>query len=71
MAEENPWIEHAGDKCPVEAGTIVDARYRDGSPKFGLVALEITSGWRDASARFWVTSDRRHSDIIAYRIVTP
>jgi hypothetical protein len=67
---ENEWIEHTGDKCPLVAGTPVEVRFRNGGHG-SYEALRHTAGWRDASARFWVTSDDHHSDIIAYRVVKP
>ena len=62
------WIEWGGGKCPVEKGTIVDVRYRDGLEISAIPANDdVSESARDASRTFW----RNHgsiSDIIAYRI---
>lgn len=63
---DSDWIEWNGGRCPVEAGTLTDVRYRDGGEK-RVRALWATTEWRAGEARFW-TNDGHHSDIIAYRL---
>lgn len=38
-ANKEGWIRHRGGKCPVEAGTLVDVRYRSGDINIGVSAL--------------------------------
>lgn len=68
---DDGWIEWNGGDCPVQKGTLVDVKYRDGEEVLNLKALEIDNGYvSDASWAFW-----RHSmslsDIIAYRLSQP
>lgn len=62
----NEWIKHAGGKCPVERGVLVDVRYRDGREVYGLPALE-PEGFRDATEPFW-ESDGMAMDITEWRL---
>lgn len=66
--EKNEWIEHYGDRCPVEGRTLLDVRYRCGAEQ-RVRALWATPEWRNGEQRFWATSDRHPNDIIAYRVV--
>ena len=68
-AKNDGWIEWGGGECPVECGTVVDVKYRDGVIKKGLRALIANSG-RSASRLFWV-KDNIPTDIIAYRLHQP
>ena len=66
------WIEWKGGRCPVEKGTLVDVKYRDGIEIFSLPALlnppyEENNTFRDASGAFWRKHGQRN-DIIAYRL---
>jgi hypothetical protein len=63
------WIEWGGGECPVEEGTLIDVRYRDGEEKFGLNALWNEDG-RDSSENFWHNDDY-NVDIVAYRLHRP
>lgn len=70
----NDWIDWKWPKgaphrtMPVEPGTLVDVRYRDGGDGWNLVAGEDSGpNWRDAEYRFW-KQERHHSDIVAYRL---
>ena len=59
------WIPWGGGACPVEVGTRVDVRYRDGWEGDGLA-----SKWRWHHAT-QESSDVKGLDIIAYRVVKP
>ena len=61
------WIRNEGG-CPVERGTLVDVKYRNGEENFGLPALvDCNKLWRDASSEFW-TLDGVSSDIEFWRL---
>ena len=66
---ESDWIEWGGgDECPLEIGTIIDAKYRD-----GFVEKRVPAGEYSYSPDSRAAKDWRHTgndyDIIAYRIV--
>lgn len=72
-AKNDGWIEWAGGKCPVEEGTLVDVRYRNGHENHHVHAGE----WCDDTgsdpawcAENWTHSNNNH-DIIAYRLHQP
>jgi hypothetical protein len=76
MATE--WIEWAGGECPVEAGTLVDCKYRDGTFALGLKAQRLNSRVTAGRTKgliyaahyaFWV-ANKLGNDIIAYRVVS-
>lgn len=54
------WIRHRGGKCPVEAGTLVDVRFRSGIIKTACDSLSFR--WSHSGAM---------GDIMAYRLHTP
>lgn len=54
------WTRHRGGKCPVEAGTLVDVRFRSGIIK--TVCDSLSFRWSHSGAM---------GDIMAYRIHTP
>lgn len=59
------WIEWTGGERPVSSTTMVDTRQRCGNQYFGFSA-----GWTKVG--HWDRIDReRHTDIVAYRLVTP
>ena len=65
QSADDGWIPWEGGACPVEVGTRVDVRYRDGWEGGGLA-----SKWR------WHHETRGNpilegGDIIAYRVVKP
>lgn len=71
-ANKDGWIRHRGGKCPVEAGTLVDVRYRDGEIRYKRKALSDT----DCASENWIhekdkESDLAKCDIMAYRIHNP
>jgi hypothetical protein len=66
------WIRHRGGKCPVEAGTMVDVRYRDGVEHFKTAAIESA----DCEDENWIHEANKAShlatcDIMAYRVCEP
>lgn len=70
VADAEGWIEWPGGECPVEKGTLVDVRYRDGQELSALPANDIAPSQRDASYAFW-RNDENQNDIIAYRLRQP
>ena len=65
QSADDGWIPWEGGDCPVEVGTRVDVRYRDGWEGDGLA-----SKWRWHHAT-QESSDVKGLDIIAYRVVKP
>lgn len=65
-AANDGWIEWKGGDCPVEKGTRVDVRFRDGKEIKNIPA--ITDGAPAAHQGYWVKEDMP-DDIVAYRIV--
>src|SRR6185437_15539298 len=63
-ANKDGFIRHRGGKCPVEAGTLVDVRHRDGD----IFLAEPACGL--GRAETWAHSNHK-GDIMAYRIHTP
>ena len=59
-ANKTGWIRHRGGKCPVEAGTLVDVRFRSGITK--TVCDSQSFRWSHSAAL---------GDIMAYRLHTP
>lgn len=62
-ANKDGWIRHRGGKCPVEPGTLVDVRYRDG-------ATQTAKSLDGTYAEVWQHSGHRR-DIMAYRLHKP
>ena len=62
---DDGWIPWEGGECPVEVGTRVDVRYRDGWEGDGLAFMWR---WHHATQE---SSDVKELDIIAYRVVKP
>jgi hypothetical protein len=79
-ANKDGWVRHRGGKCPVDAGTLVDVRYRNGDINLGVSALTASDDKNHVrGSRFsgsnslaicW-SHDRSLGDIMAYRIHTP
>lgn len=67
-ADADGWIEWGGGECPVEAGSIVDVRYRDGRENFHVKAMSYdrTGSIKSLSATCWGNINVG-SDIVAYR----
>jgi hypothetical protein len=70
------WIRHRSGKCPVDKGTLIDVRYRDGTYCTGVKALYSyawlkvhPSGW-DAHPEYWI-HDGMPGDIMAWRLHKP
>lgn len=61
------WIEWAGGECPVEKGTLVDVRLKNGRTVTAQEALKNNSF---ATYPFW-RKDDAGGDIIAYRLHQP
>lgn len=72
-AKNEGWIEWSGGECPVEEGTLVDVRYRNGKENHhvgaGLSFCDTGSN-PDLNAEDW-SKDDTSSDIIAYRLHQP
>jgi hypothetical protein len=67
------WIRHRGGKCPVEAGTLVDVRYRSGKVNEHVKALVdsyMSGSMQTHNAVAW-THIGSANDIMAYRIHKP
>ena len=62
---DDGWIPWEGGECPVEVGTRVDVRYRDGWEGDGL---SFMWRWHHATQK---SSDVKELDIVAYRVVKP
>lgn len=69
-AKNEGWIEWGGGECPVEKGTRVDVRHRDGDEGFEKLPGEWGAGRGNAAACKW-THSGRPGDIIAYRLSKP
>lgn len=64
----NNWIENTSGVCPVEKGTLIDVKFRDGQIMLSIPALETIYGSeREASRCFWI-DDSVENDIIAWRL---
>lgn len=68
-AKNNGWIEWGGGACPVEEGTLVDVKYRDGDDFPDALGVPALSDCGTGSA-FWEL-DGYNNDIIAYRLHQP
>ena len=69
----NEWIEWKGGECPVEVGTLVDVRYRNGEENFHVEAgiwIYTSGSDPEALAHDWIHDDNDY-DIIAYRLHQP
>lgn len=60
LAASEGWIEWGGGECPVEEGTLVDVRFRDGDDDRNIEAIDLLWNHENWSA-----------DIIAYRLHKP
>ena len=62
------WIEWNGGECPVDEGTLIDVRYRDGHEQVGCGC----GVWRSElyGTHYWLNSGGE-SNIIAYRLHKP
>jgi hypothetical protein len=70
--EKDGWILHHGGKCPVDAGTVVDVRYRSGTQNNHVKALFSTNtgGSLGLTAFTWAHYETKN-DIMAYRLCGP
>ena len=63
------WIAWGGwDECPLEIGTIIDAKYRDGFVEKRVPAGDYNYSLDSRAAKDWCHTGSDY-DIIAYRIV--
>lgn len=66
-ANKDGWIRHRGGKCPVDAGTLIDVRRRNGEVEEGLSCGELGNCTSDdAENSFW-RHDGDVSEIMAWR----
>lgn len=65
-AFENPWVKNRDGICPVDAGTLIDVKFRDGEIKRSRRGLQEQEG-RDTQHMFW-SLDGADNDIIAWRL---
>ncbi|QZD26118.1 PHD finger protein [Klebsiella phage vB_KpnS_MK54] len=68
-AKSDSWIEWGGGKCPVEKGTLIDVKWRDGKVDTGIPA-KIRCPSRERQAIIWHHAGHE-LDIIAYRLHKP
>lgn len=68
-AKNDGWIEWGGGKCPVEKGTLIDVKWRDGKIDTEIPA-KIRCPSRDRQAIIWHHAGHE-LDIIAYRLHKP
>lgn len=72
-AKNDSWIEWGGGECPVEKGTLVDVRYRNGEENHHVgadIPLDDTGSNPDRNATDWKNDDSP-LDITAYRLHHP
>lgn len=68
-ADDDGWIDWAGGECPLENGTIIDAKDRDGYMHFG----EVIGATNNVDDIFWQRGVCSYpcNEIIAYRLHKP
>ena len=64
------WIPWNGGDCPVEVGTRVDAKFRDGEKAYNVPAGDCAEDPDSRRASDWSHMESNY-DIIAYRVVKP
>ena len=67
---DDGWIPWGGGACPVEVGTRVDAKFRDGEKAYNVPAGDCAEDPDSRSALDWSHMESDY-DIIAYRVVKP
>ena len=67
---DDGWILWEGGDCPVEVGTRVDAKFRDGEKAYNVPAGDCAEDPDSRSALDWSHMESDY-DIIAYRVVKP
>ena len=67
---DDGWIPWGGGACPVEVGTRVDAKFRDGEKAYNVPAGDCAEDPDSRSAASWSHTESDY-DIIAYRVVKP
>lgn len=63
---ERKWFKNVSNVSPVETGTLVDVKYRDGEIRHNLPANSVYPGTRDASRAFWYLEEQQN-DIVEWR----
>lgn len=64
---ENNWNNVVGNCCPVQLGTVVDVKYRDGTVMYGLIALNEDVDGQYGAGRFYWEADEVFNDIVQWR----
>lgn len=64
---ENNWNNVVGNGCPVQSGTVVDVKYRDGTIMYGLIALSEDVDGQYGAGRFYWEADEVFNDIVQWR----
>ena len=67
---DDGWIPWEGGDCPVEVGTRVDAKFRDGEKAYNVPAGDCAEDPDSRIALDWSHMESDY-DIIAYRVVKP
>ena len=67
---DDGWIPWNGGDCPVEVGTRVDAKFRDGEKAYNVPAGDYAEDPGSRSAADWSHMEIDY-DIIAYRVAKP
>lgn len=67
VADEDGWIKWGGGECPVDAGTAVDVRYRNGKVAMNVPALQ-RRWFGSRCADSWGRIGGHGGDIVAYRL---
>ena len=67
---DDGWIPWGGGACPVEVGTRVDAKFRDGEKAYNVPAGGFAEDPDSRSASDWSHMEIDY-DIVAYRVVMP
>ena len=67
---DDGWIPWNGGDCPVEVGTRVDAKFRDGEKAYNVLAGDYAEDPDSRSATDWSHIESDY-DIVAYRVVKP
>lgn len=66
-ANADGWVRHRGGKCPVEAGTLVDVKWRSGNEWLGMIA----TGGPSEGEWSWRNNPGSGNEIMKYRIHKP
>lgn len=67
---DNEWFKHDGGECPLVEGTLIDVKYRDGTVKYGLAALDEDIDGDYGTDYHWKLS-MADNDIVNWRLNKP